>query len=77
MNSEDNVPTTTPRIIANEKLRIESPPTSQAGRYLRLPGNREDDEVLRSEGCRTQTSEKAQDRGLRTQRSYRSREEGG
>ena len=26
MNSEDRVPNTTPRIIANEKLRIESPP---------------------------------------------------
>ena len=26
MNSEDNVPITTPRIIANAKLRIESPP---------------------------------------------------
>ena len=26
MNKEDNVPITTPRIIANAKLRIESPP---------------------------------------------------
>ena len=26
MNSDDRVPKTTPRIIANEKLRIESPP---------------------------------------------------
>ena len=26
INSEDNVPITTPRIIANAKLRIESPP---------------------------------------------------
>ena len=26
MNSDDNVPITTPKIIANAKLRIESPP---------------------------------------------------